>query len=191
MNREERRAIKRIERGHAKPLVIRRHWKKLDPIAHAIEGACITDNAQLDKLLMRELSAIDAFTRGKAGLQEFRDLVEANNITQTLVSMDIGPEAQQAAHDAEQALIETARRFERTGKMGLSGPGIQAVREVIEWHHAQRSSIARSVYSEAIRRTSARVKNKHDVIDLGELRENDENAQGRTEMGWPGVGSSV
>lgn len=53
--------------------------------------------------------------------------------------------------------------------MGLSGPGITAMREVIDYHDAQRSSISRSQYEQMIRLTQARVKSGHDTQDIGEL----------------------
>ena len=39
----------------------RRHYALTNPIALAIAGACVTDDGRLDKLQLRELSAIDAF----------------------------------------------------------------------------------------------------------------------------------
>lgn len=137
---------------------IRKVWAKVNPLKHAIEGAALIPRAELDALLMRELASLDALTTGKGSLKEWDDMVAMNNLTQTLVSMDIGPEASKSACNAELALIAAAERFQRTGKMGLDGPGIQAIRDVIEYHDLQRSSISRSRYEEAIRLTIARVK---------------------------------
>lgn len=168
MNRDERRALQRAGKGHSKPPVSRKVWDKIDPIKHAMEGAAITPQHKLDQLLMRELAALDLFTRGAATMQEWQDLVDLNNMTQTLAGMNIGCEAMADCHKAEQALIDAAARYQRTGKMGLTGPGIQAIREVIEWHDAQRSAIPRSKYEQAIRLTQARIKSGHNTIDLAE-----------------------
>jgi hypothetical protein len=167
MNREERRQIKRAQRGHSKPLVSRRVWStSIDPIQHAIDGAAITPRQALDTLLVRELASLDAFTKGKATMREWSDLVNVNNLTQTLAGMGVGHEAMPDAHKAEEGLIDAARRFQETKRMGLSGPAIQALRDVIEWHDLQRSSIPRSQYEEAIRLTAARIKSGHATIDL-------------------------
>jgi hypothetical protein len=80
--------------------------------------------------------------------------------------MGIGPEAMPDCHLAEAALVDAAARYQRTGRMGLTGPGIQALRDVIGWHQAQRSNIARSQYEEAIRLTAARIKSGHATVDL-------------------------
>jgi hypothetical protein len=167
MNRLQRRAYEKATRGRSKPIVARKVWPtNIDTIQYAIEGASISGRDKLDKLLMRELSAIDSFTRGNATMQEWQDLVAINNVALTLCGMGVGPEAVTDCQAAEHGLIEAAARFERTGRMGLSGPAIKALRSVIEWHEAQRSAIPRSQYEEAIRLTSARIKSGHATIDL-------------------------
>jgi hypothetical protein len=169
MNRDQRRAQKRAQRGHAKPPTVRKVWNtNIDTIQYAIEGASITAPDKLDRLMMVELAAIDAFTRGKAKLADWSALVSVNNLTQTLAGMGIGPEAMPDCMKAEAAMHEAAERFQSTGKMGLTGPGIQAVRDVLEWHQLQRSNISRSEYEKAIRLTEARIKSGHATIDLSE-----------------------
>jgi hypothetical protein len=69
-------------------------------------------------------------------------------------------------HTAEAVLIEAAERYQRTKRMGLSGQGIKAMRDLIEYHQLQRSSIPRSQYEEAIRLTAARINSGHATIDL-------------------------
>jgi hypothetical protein len=144
----------------------RKVWALLNPISHAISGAGITSRKDLDTLLVRELASLDAFTHGRARLAEWSDMANVNNLAQTLAGMGIGTEAMPDCHIAEAALIEAAGRYQETKRMGLSGPGITALRNVIEWHDLQRSSIPRSQYEEAIRLTSARIKSGHATIDL-------------------------
>jgi hypothetical protein len=150
----------------------RKVWALVDPVRHAIEGASITPRPMLDYLLVRELSSIEAFARGGAGLQEWHDMASVNNLTQTLASLHIGAEALPDCEKAEAALIEAAARYQATGRMGLSGPGLQALREVIGWHDAQRSSIARSKYERAIRLTEARTRSGHATVDLDKILSN-------------------
>jgi hypothetical protein len=144
----------------------RKVWALLNPIQHATEGAAITPRETLNTLLRRELSSLDAFTKGSARMAEWSDMVNVNNLAQTLAGMGVGREALQDCHDAEQALIDAARRYQETKRMGLSGPGITALRNVVEWHDLQRSSIPRSQYEEAIRLTAARIKSGYATIDL-------------------------
>ena len=151
---------------------IRKVWALVNPIELAISGASITPRAMLDHLLVRELSSLEAFARGGARLNEWSDMAAINILTKTLASMHIGPEALPDCEKAEAALIEAAARYQSTGRMGLSGPGLQALREVIGWHDAQRSSIARSRYESAIRLTEARTRSGHATVDLDQMLNN-------------------
>ena len=148
---------------------VRRVWQKINPIEHALAGCRITPKSDLDKLLMRELSALDDMTNGRAGLQQWHDLANVVNLCETLAHEKVGAEALESCGAAQDALIEAAMRFQRTQRMGLSGVGIQAVRNVIEYHDLQRSSIPRSQYEKAIRLTAAMVKSGYATVDLGDL----------------------
>lgn len=169
MNRTERRAAARAQRGHSKPPTMRKVWRTdLDTMEHAKAGAAITSEQARDQLMLRELAAIDAFVRGHARMQEWSDLVNLNNIAQTMAG-SLGvmrAEVMPACHRAEQDLIETAARFQRTGRWGLSGQAIEHLRAVIRLHEEQRANAPRSVYEEAIRLTGARIKNGHATVDL-------------------------
>lgn len=148
---------------------VRRVWQLVNPVQHAIQGARITSRDDLDKLLLRELSALDDMTKGNASLQQWYDLANVVNICETLGHENIGAEALESCAKAQEALVEAAIRFKHTLRMGLSGVGIQALRDCIEWHDAQRSSIPRSQYEKAIRLTAARVRSGYKTVDLGEL----------------------
>jgi hypothetical protein len=79
----------------------------------------------------------------------------------------IGPEALPACHDAQAALVEAARRYETTQRMGLTGPGIQALREVYEYHDLQRSSVSRALYEQMIVKTRHRLTSRaKEVLEL-------------------------
>jgi len=148
---------------------VRRVWQKVNPITHAVAGASIKPRSELDKLLMRELSALDDMTHGKASLQQWHDLANVVNLCETLAHEKVGAEALESCRTAQDALIEAAKRFQETQRMGLSGIGIQALRDVISYHDLQRSSIPRSQYEAAIRLTAARVKSGYATVDLGEM----------------------
>lgn len=148
---------------------IRKAWQKVNPLEFAMAGASITPRAALDKLRARELSSLDAITKGAGGLDEWNDLVNANNLAEQLALMGIGKaEVMPVVLDCQQHLIESAERYQKTGKMGLTGPALVALRDMLEFHDLQRSSIARSVYEEAIRKVSAKIKSGHVSCDLWE-----------------------
>ena len=144
----------------------RKHYALSNPIALAIAGACITDDGRLDKLRLLELSAIDAFARGAATVDDWRTVADLTNLAQTMCEMGIGPEVLPAAVQVESVLGESHERFKATGRMGTTGPGLHAMRELQEWHHLQRTAVARSVYERAIERTHNRIRSAHPSVKV-------------------------
>lgn len=145
----------------------RQHWKLIDPLRHALLGAAITESRVLDKLRIRELAAIEAMSKGNGTTVEWQELADMMNICEVMGSSGIGAEALPHCQQAQEALTEAARRFEKTGRMGLSGLGLQALREVYEYHDLQRSSVPRSVYEQMIVKTRNRVRSKSkEVVEI-------------------------
>lgn len=145
----------------------RKVWALVNPITHAIEGARVSGDEVLQPLARRELSAIESFRMGHATIQEWSDLVNLMNLCEHMAHRGIGPEAKQVCDDAHAHLLEAARRYKSTGKMGLTGPGLQCMRDLYEYHDLQRRSIARSEYDKHIHGVQNRIKgNAPEVVDV-------------------------
>ena len=138
----------------------RKHWKLIDPVRHAILGAGITQDHLLDKLRLIELAALDAMTKGLGTIQDWQELTDMMNISEVMARDGVGPEALPVCQQAQEALEQAARRYETTRKMGLTGTGINALREVFEYHDLQRRSIPRSEYEKYIIKTRQRIASK-------------------------------
>lgn len=138
----------------------RKHWKLIDPVRHAILGAGITEDHLLDKLRLIELAALDAMTKGLGTIQDWQELTDMMNISEVMARDGVGPEALPVCQQAQEALEQAARRYETTRKMGLTGIGINALREVFEYHDLQRRSIPRSEYEKYIIKTRQRIMSK-------------------------------
>lgn len=138
----------------------RKHWKLLDPIRHAILGAGITQEHLLDKLRLTELAALDAMTKGWGTVQDWQEMVDMMNISEVMAMDGVGPEALPFCKRAQDALQEAALRYQNTMRMGLTGEGINALREVFEYHDLQRRSIPRSEYEKFIVKTRQRIMSK-------------------------------
>lgn len=138
--------------------VRRKHYALINPIAHAIAGASITDQESLDKLRLVELAALDAMTRGQGGVEEWRTLVDMMNVSEVMGMSGIGPEVLPHVEIAQAELHRAAKRYEETKKMGLSGVGIKALREIHEYHDLQRTSICRTEYERMIDKTRNRIR---------------------------------
>lgn len=130
----------------------------VNPITLAIEGAAITDARLLDQLRIRELSALEAFRTGAATRDDWMAVADILNVAETLAREGVGPEALPACEAVQDALERAQQRFKATGRMGMDGPGLQAIRELADYYDLQRSSISRSQYERAIQRTAARIR---------------------------------
>ena len=146
----------------------RKVWStQINPIAHAMAGAAITDESSLNKLRLGELSALEAMKMGKGTLEDWRLLVDMLNITQTFVRHGIGPEAKEDCQKAQESLYNAAKRYEKTKRMGLDGQGIKALQEVHAWHDIQRTSVSRSVYENMIEKTRNYIRSKgSEVVEI-------------------------
>ena len=138
----------------------RKTYQLTNPLTHAIEGAAVTDQSTLDHLRQGELIAIEAFRTGSATVADWKVVCEVCNLTESMAKDGIGPEAMPAVRLAQQAIIEAHDRFIRTGKMGTSGPGLTAFRDIYEYHDLQRQSVARSVYEKHIERVFNKIRSK-------------------------------
>lgn len=147
----------------------RKVWEKVNPIERAIEKAHIATDESLKPLRMRQLSAIEAFRMGKAGLQDWSDLVNMMNIAEHMAFRGIGEEAKPTCDQAHAHLIEAARRFQATGRMGLTGSGLQCMRDLYQYADLQRKSITRAEYEKHVEDTFNRINgNAPEVVDVME-----------------------
>jgi hypothetical protein len=138
----------------------RKVYPLLNSLAHAIAGAAVADSKSLDKLRISELSAIDAMTKGMGTVEDWRWIADVCNIAETMGKAGIGPEVLPYCDEAQKALLEAADRYQKTGKMGLSGVGITKIKDLWAYHDLQRTSIARSEYERMIQKTINYIQSK-------------------------------
>lgn len=132
----------------------------------AIEGACITPPETLKTLVDKESQAIDAMMTGKGNLRFWQDLVDMNNVCQQMGRDGIGPECLVDCMMAEIELKAAAKRYEKTGKMGLTAIGIKSIQQVQEWHNLQRASISRNEYEKQIEKTLSKIRSRSSEVDV-------------------------
>lgn len=144
----------------------RKVYELRDPIAHAITGAAVTDSKLLDGLRLRELSAIESFRTGHATKDDWMAIADLLNICETLARDGIGPEALECCMRAQEALGAAHARYEGSGRLGITGPELQAMRDGYEYHDLQRTSISRARYEQAIRKTADRIRSAHPSVKV-------------------------
>jgi hypothetical protein len=146
----------------------RKVWStNIDAVAHAIAGACITDTSSLNQLRQNEVTALETIKSGEGGVQEWRILVDMMNIAEMMGKKGIGPEVLEHCKTGNKAMTEAAKRYETTKKIVLSGEGLKALGDIMEYHDLQRTSIARSEYERMIRKTANYIKSHgKDVVEI-------------------------
>ena len=142
----------------------RKHWNLVNPIAHALVGAAITQRDKLDKLRMLEYSALDSMTKGVGTVSDWRTLVDVLNLAEMMAKGGVGPEVLPICEIAQDSLHKAAIRYQETMKMGLDGVGIKAIRELIEYADLQQGSIPRSQFEMFIQKTKNYIRSNGDRV---------------------------
>jgi hypothetical protein len=124
----------------------RKVYPIINTIAHAIEGACITEDAHLELLKAHELKMIDALSGNDDGLSGYYGLCELLGCAETMAKAGIGPEVLEPCANAQAVLIKLHTRFKRWNKWDITPSEKQTLIDLMEWHHLQRTSLARSEY---------------------------------------------
>jgi hypothetical protein len=142
----------------------RKHWNLVNPISHALVGASITQRDKLDKLRLLEYSALEAMTKGQGTIHDWRVLVDVLNLSEMMGKSGVGPEVLPICEKAQESLHKAALRFQETKQMGLSGEGIQSIRDLIQYADLQQSSISRSEFERYIQKTKNYIKSNNDLV---------------------------
>jgi hypothetical protein len=136
----------------------RKVYALINPITYVIEGVRVATDDALDQLRIRELSAIDNLTHGCATEVDFYNIKAMIGICRTMALGGIGIEAAEACKLASEYQAQDKQRFDLTGRMATTGPGLQAYRDVFEYHDLQRQSISRAEYERFIQAEIKKVK---------------------------------
>lgn len=139
----------------------RKVWPLVNPVSMAILGVQPADENILNEIRLRNLSAIEAFAKGVATPADWRTVADCLNVAETMAKGGIGPEVLEPCKAVQQALGEAHRRFKQVGRLGLSGPEIQALRELHEYHDLQMQSVTRAEFERWIQKTAARIRSAH------------------------------
>jgi hypothetical protein len=145
---------------------VRKVWAKVNVIKHAIEGAAIVDDASLNRLQTLEYMALEAMVKGQGTKEDWHTIAGCLNICETMSKNGIGVEVLTVCEQVQAELVKAAERYKTTGKMGLTGLGIQAIRDLIEYADLQRRSISRSEFERMIDKTRRMIVASRDVVSV-------------------------
>lgn len=117
-----------------------------------------------DKMALRELTAIESFRDGSAGIKEWSQVFVLAHVAQQC--------ATEKGHDVVagectatlSALKDALARYQRTGKMGMTGAGLNAIRSLAESHHVQRNVIPWRAYERLVMSAVHDAKHQHGTV---------------------------
>jgi hypothetical protein len=135
----------------------RRVYQLVNPIEWAIAGALLLTPEELKGLRDKEQASFKAMQSGTATIDDWRELAEVVNLTLIMAQNGIGPEAIVCCQLAMLELNDTKERFHKTGRMGLSGMGIRAITDVLEYAALQQVSISRNEFERMIKKTKDKI----------------------------------
>jgi hypothetical protein len=130
------------------------------PVTHAIVGASITDEESLEVLRKKERDSLEAFKTGAATKQDWNNINAVVRLAESMAAANIGPEVMLHVKIAEMHLLDAKDRWERIGKIGSTGPGLQSFQDILEYHELQRTAVSRSVYESHIKRVTDMIRSK-------------------------------
>jgi hypothetical protein len=92
--------------------------------------------AMRDALMLNFYTALEALSRGEhPGPDEWRSLSDAINSVETLATCAkpklVPAEVMPLVNAAIEAMVQAANRYKAGQRMGVSGPGLQALRDVV------------------------------------------------------------
>ena len=144
--------------------VKRKRYALIDPIQHGIIGAAITPRHILDKLRFTEYAALDAITKGMGTIHDWRTLVDVLNLAEMMAKNGIGPEVLPICQKAQESLHKAALRFQESGRLGLDGVGIQAIRDLLEYADLQQASVSRAEFERYVQKTRDYIKSNGNLV---------------------------
>ena len=105
---------------------------------------------ELKDLRDKENKAFDAMVSGKGTIDDWVQLSEAINLTWMFATNGVGHEAFVCCELAILEMEQTKERYNKTGKMGLTGTAIHAIKDVLEYAALQQVSVPRSDFEKMI-----------------------------------------
>jgi hypothetical protein len=142
----------------------RKVYESTNPVEIAIAGARITDEARLQFLRDIENGSLAAFRGGSATKDDWHKINTVVRLAESMAAANIGAEVMVPAKIAEMHLLEAYERYERIGKMGSTGLGLQSFQDILEYHELQRTAVSRSVYESHINSVRNKITSKSPKI---------------------------
>lgn len=144
----------------------RKHYPLVNTIELATKRVQPINGQDLANLRTVNKDAVDAFFAGRATPNDWRTVADMHNIAKTMAEGGVGPEVLLACALVDAALCDSFERHRRTGRLGMTGPQLVALRELYEYYDLQTQSIDRSVLERWIKKTADRIRSAHPDVKV-------------------------
>lgn len=111
------------------------HSINFNLVYEAISQSSLVGEEAKERLEIGIRSALLAFTNGVATKQHFDTLASTVDLTVMASATLFDNAYMDDIQNARQAMIRCRERFIKTGKMGLDGEGLTAIKQIIEIHN--------------------------------------------------------
>ena len=138
----------------------RKIWTKINTLEYVMQGIKPVDDGRLSGLRTLELSSLEAFRTGVATEQDWQHLADMLNVAEQMAKSGVGVEVIEVCADAQKYLSTAAKRYRKTGRMLFTGPELQCIRDLYEYHDLQRKSVTLAEYEKHIRKVQNKIRGK-------------------------------
>lgn len=128
-----------------------------NPVELAIAMAMKLDPAQRDKIIGITNKAFEAFRCGSGGPDPWRDLADAANVAEELMSSGLAPDHADTFRRAQEVLRDIADRAAAKKTWTLYGHEIESLRMLMWVHEVQLMHCSQGEFKKAVERVSRRV----------------------------------
>ena len=143
----------------------RKVYAKINTIDFVLEGIKPAEGNRLQRLQTMELSSLEAFRTGTATEQDWWHLTSMMNVAEQMAVAGIGIEVQDITLDARKHLIDAAKRFQKTKRMGFTGEGLKCLRDLYEYHDLQRKSVTLAEYERHLKKLDAKIRGRSPHVE--------------------------
>lgn len=135
----------------------RKIYNLYNPIQFAMQGAKLMTPEELKELRDRENLCLNRMISGQGTIDDWREIADAINLCWMFAQNGVGPEALVSCELAIMEMDMAKDRYHKTGKLGLTGSGIHAIKDVFEYGALQQVSVSRSEFERMIDATRKKI----------------------------------
>ena len=141
----------------------RSRWSRdANILARVVTGVLPTPDGLLERQQAQERDVLEAFEQGTATPRHFQVIADVLNVAETMAYAGIGrDEVLPVCETSQELLLAAKERHDQTGKLTVSDMGAKVLRDLVEYHHLQRTAVDWQTYAKMVERTGQLIRSAH------------------------------